>query len=251
MLKKLWAYTKDFRLQTILTPIVVALECAVEIVVPLLMSKFVDKGIDAGNVPYMWKMGGLILLCIAMGLFLGVISVRLSAISSCGFARSLRNAQYEHIQSFSFANIDKFTTASLVTRLTTDMTNLQMAFMMLTRMAVRAPLNMALSIVMAFLISPKLSIVFVAALPIMLVFMMLLASKVHPIFRRVFERYDRLNPVVQENFLGIRIVKSFVRGDFENKKFSETTESIKEVSTLGEDPVLEPPGFAVLYVRVS
>ena len=234
MLKKLWAYTKDFRLQTILTPIVVALECAVEIVVPLLMSKFVDKGIDAGNVPYMWKMGGLILLCIAMGLFLGVISVRLSAISSCGFARSLRNAQYEHIQSFSFANIDKFTTASLVTRLTTDMTNLQMAFMMLTRMAVRAPLNMALSIVMAFLISPKLSIVFVAALPIMLVFMMLLASKVHPIFRRVFERYDRLNTVVQENLRGIRIVKSFVRGDFENKKFSETTESIKEVSTLGE-----------------
>ena len=106
--------------------------------------------------------------------------------------------------------------------------------MMLTRMAVRAPLNMALSIVMAFLISPKPSDRFVAALPIMLVFMMLLASKVHPIFRRVFERYDRLNTVVQENLRGIRIVKSFVRGDFENKKFSETTESIKEVSTLGE-----------------
>jgi len=234
MIKKLFAFTKGYRKETFLTPTFVALECVMEILIPLLMANFVDKGIDAGDGKYAIKMGLVILLFIAIGLFFGIMSSRYSAISSTGFALNLRKAQYNKVQEFSFANIDKFSTASLVSRMTGDTTNLMMGYMMLTRMAVRAPLNMIISIVVAFTISARLAAVFVVAVPLLAFVILTLAKKAHPLFEKLFKKYDRLNAVVQENVRGVRVVKSFVRDKFENKKYTESTQDIYEANTKAE-----------------
>ncbi len=234
MIKKLFAFTKGYRKETFLTPTFVALECVMEILIPLLMANFVDKGIDAGDGKYALKMGLVILVFIAVGLFFGVMSSRFSAISSCGFALNLRKAQYHKVQEFSFANIDKFSTASLVSRMTTDTTNLLMGYMMLTRMAVRAPLNMLISIIVAFTISARLAVVFVIAVPVLAFVILTLARKAHPMFEKLFKKYDKLNTVVQENVRGVRVVKSFVREKFETKKFMDATQDIYETNTKAE-----------------
>ncbi len=234
MLKLLWAHTKGYRPATILGPVCVGLECVMELIVPMFMGKFVDNGVDKGNMAYAWKMALLILGFIVVALFLGVLSSRLSAVASSGLSRNLRKAEFEKIQGFSFGNIDKFSTSSLVTRLTTDVNNMQLAFMMLSRMAVRAPLNMIISLVMAFIISPKMSVIFLAAIPVLAIVILSLSKKARPVFEKLFKFYDRLNRVVQENVRGIRVVKSFVRGDHEIEKFTSTTRDIYETNTRAE-----------------
>jgi len=226
MLKKLAKSIGQYKRQTILTPTFVGLEVVMEVVIPLLMAQLIDKGIDAGDMGFILKIGLALFGCALLSLCFGVLSGYFAAEASTGFARNLRRRMFYNVQSFSFANIDKFSTASIVTRLTTDVTNVQMAFMMITRVAARAPLMMVFSLIMAFGISKKISLVFLCAIPVLAAGLYLIMSNAHPIFERVFRTYDKLNNVVQENLHGVRVVKAFVREDYEREKFARVSQSI-------------------------
>jgi ATP-binding cassette subfamily B protein len=201
-------------------------EVVMEVIIPFLMADLIDIGIDGGQVAYIWKMGGILAACALMALICGVLSGSFSAFASSGFARNLRREMYYNIQTFSFAALDKFTTASLITRLTSDVTNVQMAFQMILRMAVRSPLMLILAFVMAFRVHAGLSLIFMGAIPLLALGVYLILGHVHPIFMRVFATYDRLNKTVQENVRGIRVVKSFVREEHEKDKFNRISQRI-------------------------
>ncbi len=226
MIKKLAKSIREFKKDAILTPVFVAGEVILEAVIPLLMANLIDFGIDGGNMGYIWKMGAALLISAMLSLAFGVFAGRTAANASSGFARNLRRDMYHSVQRYSFSNIDRFSTASLVTRLTTDVTNVQNAFQMTIRMAFRAPLMLIFSTFMSFSIHGTLPFVFLACIPVLGVGLYLIMSKAHPIFERVFRTYDRLNNVVEEDVRGMRVVKSFVREEHENEKFDTISTEI-------------------------
>lgn len=226
MIKKLFAYAGEYKKYALMTPLLVAGEVILEIMIPLIMADLIDKGIDNGNMTVIVKYG-VMLVCFAMvALLFGVLSGKTAALGSTGFAKNLRGAMFEHVQDYSFANIDKFSTASIVTRLTTDVSNVQMAFQMGTRMAMRSPMSLIFALVAAFRVDSQLSLVFLAVIPILAIGLFLIVSRTFPIFDKVFKKYDKLNNVVQENLYGMRVVKSFNRQEHETKKFKNASNEI-------------------------
>lgn len=226
MIKRLSKCIREYKLPSILSPIFVTIEVFLEVFIPLIMGKLIDNGIYMEDTNYVVKTGFfLIFLCI-LSLLSGVASGTTAAKASSGFAKNLRHDMYYNVQNFSFANIDKFSTSSLVTRLTTDVTNLQNAYQMIIRIAVRSPAMLIFSLVMTFSINAKVSVVFLCVIPFLAFALYLIVSHAHPIFRRVFNTVDKLNNVVNENLHGIRVVKSFVREEKEEEKFKNVSESI-------------------------
>lgn len=226
MVRKLLRSVREYKKHSILAPIFVIFEVIMEVVIPLLMANLIDFGIDDGNLEYIVKMGVVLVVFALISLIFGILSGRSAAIASAGFAKNLRKDMYYKVQNFSFSNIDKFSTASIVTRLTTDITNVQNAYMMIIRVAVRAPIMLICALVLAFNVNSSMALIFLCIVPILAVGLFFIMSKAHPIFERVFKTYDKLNNVVQENLYGIRVVKSFVREDHENEKFGKISKSI-------------------------
>jgi ATP-binding cassette subfamily B protein len=226
MIKKLVKSIREYKKPAILTSVCMMLEVLMEIIIPFLLAKLIDKGITAGNSEIIIKIGIALLISAFLSLFFGVQSGRNAAKASSGFAKNLRQDMYEKVQKFSFFNIDKFSTSSIVTRLTTDVTNVQQAFMMIIRGAVRSPLTIIFALIMSFKINAKIALVFLIASPILGGILIVIAKKAHPIFERVFNTYDKLNNVVQENVKGVRVVKSFVKENEEIEKFENVSESI-------------------------
>ena len=226
MIKKLAARIRQYKRQAIATPLFMVGEVAMEAVIPLIMSYLIDRGITPGSMSHIWLFGGLLVGAAMLSLFSGVMSARMAATASAGFARNLRHDMYYTIQDYSFSNIDHFSTSSIITRVTTDVTNVQNAFQMILRMAVRAPMTLIFSMIMAMSINARISLVFVFMLPVLALGIYLIMTRTHPIFARVFKTYDKLNNVVQENLRGIRVVKNFVREDYETKKFTGISGSI-------------------------
>lgn len=226
MVKKLAKHIREYKKYAILTPILVLGEVILEILIPLIMAELIDQGIDGGSMPEIIKYGIALLISAAVALALGVGAGKTSAVAAAGFAKNLRGDMYDHVQEFSFSNIDKFSTSSIVTRLTTDITNVQMAFQMLIRIATRAPGMLVFALIASFRIDAELSLIFLCVMPLLLLGLGIMIKAVHPIFNRVFKTYDKLNNVVQENLSGIRVVKSFNRQDHEIEKFGNTSQKI-------------------------
>ena len=234
MLKKLWSRVREYKRPTFLTPMFVALEVVTDVLIPLLMARLIDYGIDAGNLSAIWKYGALLLLCALLSLLFGTLSGRTAAVASAGFAKNLRHDMFYKVQEFSFANIDRFSTASIVTRLTTDVTNVQNAFQMMTRIMVRAPLMLVFSLVMVVTLSPSLSLIFLGVLPVLALGIFVIVRRAFPAFEKMFKAYDKLNNVVQENLRGIRVVKSYVREDHETGKFGKAAGELYDLNCLAE-----------------
>lgn len=226
MIKRLMKSIREYKIPSIKAPVYVSLEVVMEVVIPLMMASLIDKGIEKGNMSYILKMGLLLLLSALMSLLFGFLSGKYAAIASAGFAKNLRKDMFDHVQDFSFANIDRFSTGGLVTRLTTDVSNVQNAYQMVIRTAVRSPFMLIFSLAAAISIDWQLSLIFAVFIPILAVGLYFVATHAHPIFQRVFHRYDRLNGVVGENLHAIRVVKGFVREEYEEEKFNEISEEI-------------------------
>ena len=226
MLKKLASHLGEYKKAAIVTPILSALEAVMDVLMPTIMAFIIDEGIEKGDMGAIIRYGLLIFVVAALALLLGVSAGRTAARASTGFAGNLRDAMYENIQHFSFSNIDKFSTAGLVTRMTTDVSNLQNAFQMMERMCVRAPVHLVFALVMAMSINARLSFIFIVAIAFLLVVLLGIMLPTVKIFDRVFKNYDALNASVQENVSAIRVVKSFVREDFENDKYTRACESL-------------------------
>ena len=226
MLKRLSRCIREYRIAAILSPLCMVGEVAMEVMIPTVMATLIDYGIEKSNMAVVVAQGGLLALCALCSLAFGVASAVFASKASTGFARNLRHDMYHKVQTFDFSNIDKFSTASIVTRLTSDVANLQMTFQMMIRMAIRCPMMLILAMVMAFRISLRLSMVYCIVLPLLASALFGLIRIVHPIFARVFKTYDKLNNVVQENLHGMRVVKSFVREEKEVEKFTATSDKI-------------------------
>lgn len=230
MIKKLAKSVREFKTVSLLTPLCMVGEVVMEVIIPLLMAMLVDNGINGnngeGDMNYIFMIGGILVVCCLLSLFAGFAGAKTGAKAAMGFARNLRKDMFYKIQEYSFSNIDRFSTASLVTRLTTDVTRVQDAYQMILRIAVRAPIMLIFSLIMAFAINAQLSTVFLIAIPILAVGLLLIMKTAHPVFERVFKRYDTLNNVVQENVSGMRVVKAFVREDYEISKFTKISGDI-------------------------
>lgn len=219
MIKRLLKSVREFKKDALLTPFFVVLEVVMEVIIPMVMALLIDKGIDGQDMAAIWKYGIILVLCAMLALMFGAAAGTFAARASTGFARNLRHDMYYNVQNFSFSNIDKFSTGSIVTRLTTDVTNVQNAFQMCTRIAVRCPVMLVFALFMAMKINSRMALVFLAVLPILAIGMGILMKVVDPVFERAFKIYDRMNTVVQENVRGIRVVKTYVREDHETEKF--------------------------------
>ena len=219
MIKRLLKSVREFKKDALLTPFFVVLEVVMEVIIPLVMALLIDKGIDGQDMAAIWKYGIILVLCAMLALMFGAAAGTFAARASTGFARNLRHDMYYNVQNFSFSNIDKFSTGSIVTRLTTDVTNVQNAFQMCTRIAVRCPVMLVFALFMAMRINSRMALVFLAVLPILAIGMGILMKVVGPVFERAFKIYDRMNTVVQDNVRGIRVVKTYVREDHETEKF--------------------------------
>lgn len=238
MLKTLAGQIKQYKLVTILTPVFMVGEVAMEVMIPYITARIIDLGINAGSMRNILHYGGIMLVMAFASLFFGVMSGTCAAKASSGFACNLRDTMYEKIQSFSFSNIDKFSTAGLVTRLTTDVTNLQNAFQMLIRIAVRAPLTLITSVVMCLIISPQISLIFLVAVAILAFVIVFIMKRAMGLFRATFDKYDELNSSVQENVTGIRVVKAFVREDYENERFNKAAENLYQLFVKAETLII-------------
>ena len=234
MIRKLARSIRQYKRDTILTPLTMTLEVIMEVLLPIIMADLIDNGISAGNSAIVWRDGlllaGVSILSLLSGLLGGVFGAR----ASSGFARNLRHDMYYRLQDYSFSNIDKFSTSSLITRLTTDVSNVQNAFQMLIRMAARSPLMLIFSGIMAFRVNARLALIFLCVVPFLAVGLTYVATHAHPVFRKVFKTYDSLNNVVQENVRGMRVVKSFVREDYEDKKFEDISGQVCTLFTKAE-----------------
>ena len=227
MIRKLMHSIREYKLSSLLSPLFVVLEVVMEVVIPILMAKLIDDGIDGdGGMDAILHIGGILLVCCVASLLFGALAGHFAAHASAGFAKNLRHDMFYRVQTYSFSNIDKFSAASIVTRLTTDVTNVQNAYQMLVRIALRAPSMLIFAMVMAFRMSVRLSLIYLAAIPVLGIGLYFIMTRVHPIFERVFKTYDKLNNVTQENLHGIRVVKSFVREEYEKEKFSKISENI-------------------------
>ena len=226
MIKTLMKSIREYKKPSLLAPLFVTGEVILEVIIPWLMANLIDYGVDLGDMDYIVKTGVALIISCLISLLFGALSGKFAAEASAGFAKNLRHDMFYAVQNFSFKNIDKFSTASIVTRLTTDVTNVQNAYQMIIRVAVRSPMMLIFSMIMSFNTNPQISLVFLCAVPILGVGLFLIVTKAHPIFKRVFKTYDKLNNVVQENLLGIRVVKSYVREEEEINKFGEVSQSI-------------------------
>jgi len=219
MIRQLLKPIREYKRDTVLTPVFVTVEVVMEVLIPFLMANLIDLGINAGDMGYTLWMGGVLVLAAVVSLIFGALAGRYAAKASSGYARNLRRDMYYNVQDFSFSNIDKFSTASIVTRLTTDINYVQMAFQMIIRIAVRSPLTLIFALAMSFSINRQLSLIFLGTVPFLAAGLYLIMRGTYPVFGRVFRTYDRLNNAVQENVRGIRVVKSFVREEHEKGKF--------------------------------
>ena len=226
MLKVLGAQIKEFKKDSLMTPVFMILEVIMEMIIPLLMASIIDDGVNAGNMNHIYKVGAYMVVAAVIGLWAGMMGAKYGAKASTGFARNLRKAMFENIQTFSFSNIDKYSTSSLITRLTTDVTNLQNAYQMLLRMAMRAPASMIIAMIMAFSINAKLASTYLIAVMFLAACIAMIIPRATKYFRQVFEKYDDLNASVQENVSAIRVVKAYVREDYEKEKFSKANQNI-------------------------
>lgn len=224
MIKKLALRAREFTKDALLTPFFVVLEVIMEVIIPKVMATLIDEGIDAHNLTRIWQLGGLLVVCAMLALLFGALAGVYAARASTGFARNLRHDMYYAVQDYSFSNIDRFSTSSIVTRLTTDVTNVQNAFQMCTRIAVRSPVMLISSLVVAFSINSRLALIFLAVLPILGIGLTILIRLAGPTFEKVFKTYDRMNTVVQENLIGIRVVKAYVREEHETEKFQNVSD---------------------------
>lgn len=234
MVKKLLSQVKEYKSASILAPVLVTGEVVMEVLLPFFTAGLIDNGINKGDMSNIVKYGLLLVVMALLSLTFGALSGHFAATASCGFAKNLRKSMFERVQTFSFSNIDKFSTSSLVTRLTTDITNVQNAYQMVIRIAVRSPIMFISSIVMAWAISPKMATIFLCVIPILLIALFVIVKHAHPTFEKVFKTYDNLNNVVQENLMGIRVVKSFVREDYEIKKFEKVSTEIYKLFSKAE-----------------
>ncbi len=234
MIKRLLQEIKEYKTSAILTPVFMILEVAMEMVIPLLVADLVNNGIEAGNVNEIYRIGFQMIICALIGLFGGVMGGVLGSKASAGLAKNLRKTMFENIQTFSFENIDKYSTAGLVTRLTTDVTNVQNSFIMILRMGFRAPVTVIVAMILSFKINTKLASNFLIAMMIILIFMVFVLVKTRPLFETLMKRYDDLNASVQENVTGIRVVKAYVREAFEKTKFLKGSQGIYKAATTAE-----------------
>ena len=226
MIKTILAQVKEYKRVSILTPLCMLGEVIMEMIIPLLMASIIDDGVSAGNVDHIKYVGGWMLVMALISLTLGLLSARFGAQASAGLAKNLRQAMFEKIQTYSFSNIDKFSTASLITRLTTDVTNVQNSYMMILRMCTRAPASMIVAMALSFVISPKLASVYLVAVIILGFLLFFIMSRAVKYFKQVFQKYDDMNASVQENVTGIRVVKAYVREEHEIKKFHKASQNI-------------------------
>lgn len=234
MLKKLMGSIRQFKAASILSPVCVTLEVALECIIPLYMVEMLEKIQIDNSIKTILLYGGVLLALAAFSLLFGVLAGKFAATASTGFARNLRKDMYYSIQGFAFSNIDKFSAPSLVTRMTTDVSNVQMAYMMIVRIAVRSPIMLVFSLIMAFVINVKIALVFLAVIPVLGVGLFIMFRLVDPIFTRVFKKYDAMNESIQENIKGIRVVKSYVRDEYEEKKFGKTSNDVRYDFLKGE-----------------
>ena len=234
MIKRLSGCIRQYKKHTVLAPLLVTLEVFLEVIIPFIMADLIDKGIDVGDFGFILRCGAILSVACVFSLLSGAGSAKEASIAGAGFAANLRHDLFHKVQDYSFQNIDKFSSASIVTRLTTDVTNIQMAFQMMIRIAVRSPVMLISALFMAVQINVELSFVFLVVLPILALGLFLIAKNAMPIFNAVFKAYDKLNLVVQENLRGIRVVKAFVREDHENKKFADDSERIYGLFTKAE-----------------
>lgn len=238
MSKKLLACMRGYTLAAVATPLCIVGEVALDILIPLVMAAIINVGLSEGNVPYICKMGALMLLMAFCSLLFGVLAGRFAAVAGMGFAKNIRSTMFAHIQEFSFRCLDKFSTASLITRLTTDVTNTQMAVMMGLRMLFRAPMMLIFGAAMAFYINKRLALVLLVALPILAVAIFIIFSQAFPRFQRMMDKYDALNVRTQENLSAIRVVKAFVRGDYETKIFADSVDELQAASFRAESLII-------------
>lgn len=238
MIKTLAAQVKEFKKDSVLTPIFMILEVLFETMIPFLMASIIDKGVEAGNIHHIYKVGAAMAILALCGLWAGVMGGKYASRASAGFARNLRKAMYDNIQNFSFSNIDKFSTAGLITRLTTDVTNLQMAYQMLLRMFTRAPASLICAMVMAFTINAELASIYLVAVIVLSICLVLIMSRATKYFQQVFKKYDELNASVQENITGIRVVKAYVREEHENNKFFKAAENVYKMFVKAENIIV-------------
>ena len=229
MIKKLSKFIKEYKKDSILTPIFVIFEVIMEVVIPYLMAKIIDVGVQNGDLNYIFKIGAILVVSAFLSLAFGMLSGRFAAKASSGFAKNLRKGMFYNIQNYSFTNIDKFSTSSLVTRLTTDVTNVQMAFQMIIRILVRAPIMLIFALAMAFSINSNLAWIFVVTMPILAIALYFISIKAHPYFEKVFKKYDVLNRVVGENLNAIRVVKAYNREEHEEKKFEDVNSKVYDL----------------------
>ena len=238
MFRTIFSHVGEYKKQAVLTPVTIIGEVIMEVTIPLVMAKIIDNGIKSGDIGYVAGMG-LLMVCMALlSLVFGALAGRFSAVAGMGFAKNLRGALFRKVQEFSFSNVDKFSTASLTTRLTTDVTNLQNAFMMFIRMAFRSPIMLISATIMAVSVNAKLSLVFLFAIPVLGVSIFFIATKAFPRFEKMLGQYDSMNGMVQENLTGIRVVKAFAREDYETKRFSETSDSVRRAQFFAEKLII-------------
>ena len=252
MVKTLLKQLKEFKLPSVLTPLCMIGEVICEMVIPILMAKIVDDGIYGNNMGIIFKIGGLMIVIAILGLLAGIGGAYFGSQASTGFAKNLRKAMFDNIQTFSFANIDKFSTSGLVTRLTTDVTNIQNAYMMTLRMAMRAPASLIIAMIMAFTISARIASIYLVAVLFLGVLMMFIMNRATKYFKQVFEKYDELNESVQENVSAIRVVKAYVREDYENTKFKNAALNIYNMFVKAENNIvyMGPTMTATVYACI-
>ena len=226
ILSTLAGEVRQYKLPAVLTPVFVVLEVLMEVLIPFVIADLIDKGVEMGNYAVVAEDGVILIILALLALLFGIIAGKTSADASAGFAKNLRRAVFTNVQKFSFANIDKYSPPSLITRMTTDITNIQNSFMMMIRVAIRSPVMFLASFIMVLIIKPEMALIFAAVVPILGIGVGFLTVKTFPIFERVFKKYDSLNAVVRENIRGIRVVKSFVRESFEKKKFKTASADI-------------------------
>ncbi len=238
MLKTLLAQVKEFKKDSLLTPLFMILEVLMETLIPLVMASIIDNGVETGDIGHIYRMGALMALLAFLGLLTGILGGKYGARASTGFARNLRKAMYENIQTFSFANIDKYSTAGLITRLTTDVTNMQNAYQMILRMCTRAPASLICAMTMAFLVNARLASIYLIAVIFLALALLYILSHATRYFREVFRKYDDLNASVQENITAIRVVKAYVREDYETSKFQKACNKVYEMFIKAEKLVV-------------
>ncbi|MBR2235468.1 MAG: ABC transporter ATP-binding protein, partial [Prevotella sp.] len=234
MIKTLYNQIGEYGRAAVATPLLTALEVVMDVLIPYVTAMLIDRGIMAGDMQAVYLYGLLMVGMALLSLLFGILAGRVSAYASTGFASNLRKAMYRNIQTFSFQDIDKYSTSGLVTRMTTDVNSLQQAFQQILRITVRAPFRLLLSIVMCLVIDPRLSLIFIIAMVVLGISLYLIISRVARLFQQVYVKYDELNQSVQENVTGIRVVKAFVREDYENQKFGRAADGLYKLYTKAE-----------------